>query len=115
MNGGEDGGERREREPEMWRRAAPDPGSRSPGPTPSQTVGPYLALGFAPLATSGLDERVRPGSIVVVGHVLDGAGTGLSDAVVESWHDGAAHRTDAGHDLVGECRDGTRRGQSGHD
>lgn len=59
----------------------------SRGPTPSQTVGPYLAIGLpweeGPVA---VPEGVR-----VEGHVLDGAGDPIPDALVEAWsHEPAA-------------------------
>jgi protocatechuate 3,4-dioxygenase alpha subunit len=50
--------------------------------TPSQTAGPFFSL--------GLCERPRNelpgGDIVVNGRVLDGAGDGVNDALVELWH-----------------------------
>lgn len=55
------------------------------GITPSQTVGPYFAIGIARRVES---ELVRPGSegaIRIVGRVLDGAGDGVPDSVVEIW------------------------------
>jgi protocatechuate 3,4-dioxygenase, alpha subunit len=49
--------------------------------TPSQTVGPYFAIGL-------LDRRANelvPGGIRVRGRVLDGAGEPVPDAMVEIW------------------------------
>lgn len=49
--------------------------------TPSQTVGPYFAIGL-------LDRRANelaPDGIVITGRVLDGAGDPVSDAMVEIW------------------------------
>jgi protocatechuate 3,4-dioxygenase, alpha subunit len=49
--------------------------------TPSQTVGPYFALGL-------LDRRANelvPDGIRVTGRVLDGAGEPVPDAMVEIW------------------------------
>jgi protocatechuate 3,4-dioxygenase, alpha subunit len=58
--------------------------------TPSQTVGPFFAIGMAP--------RDVPGATVTLeGRVLDGAGEPVPDAVVETWQAegwGRAH-TDA--------------------
>jgi protocatechuate 3,4-dioxygenase alpha subunit len=49
--------------------------------TPSQTVGPYLALGLpwdrGPIAD--------PAGVHISGRVLDGAGDPLADALVETW------------------------------
>jgi protocatechuate 3,4-dioxygenase alpha subunit len=47
-------------------------------PTPSQTVGPFFALGLKPHAGDG--------GLRLEGRVLDGAGDGVSDALVELWH-----------------------------
>lgn len=56
------------------------------GVTPSQTVGPYLALGLdwkdggkqvVPVGT--------PGAFWIKGRVLDGEGEGIPDALVETW------------------------------
>jgi len=53
--------------------------------TPSQTVGPYLAIGLpwpdGPLAV----PEGTPGAITITGLVLDGAGKPLPDALVETW------------------------------
>jgi protocatechuate 3,4-dioxygenase, alpha subunit len=52
-----------------------------PGETPSQTVGPYLAIGLpwndGPVAD--------PGGVRIEGRVLDGAGDPIPDALVETW------------------------------
>jgi protocatechuate 3,4-dioxygenase alpha subunit len=55
------------------------------GRTPSQTVGPFFAIG---LCRPGENEVVAGGSVRVVGRVLDGAGDPVSDAVVEFWQPG---------------------------
>jgi protocatechuate 3,4-dioxygenase alpha subunit len=55
------------------------------GMTPSQTVGPFLAIGLpwpdgpyvVPAGTAGV--------IVIAGRVLDGAGQPVPDALVETW------------------------------
>jgi protocatechuate 3,4-dioxygenase alpha subunit len=57
-----------------------------PEPTPSQTVGPYFALGLR--TANRLVEDGAPGSLRIVGHVLDGAGDPVSDAVLELWQPG---------------------------
>ena len=55
-------------------------GGRKPG-TPSQTVGPFLAIGLpwddGPVAD--------PGGVRISGRVLDGAGEPVPDALVETW------------------------------
>jgi len=45
--------------------------------TPSQTVGPFFAAGLPPVPGTG--------PVVLSGRVLDGAGDGVPDAVVEAW------------------------------
>jgi protocatechuate 3,4-dioxygenase alpha subunit len=67
------------------------------GRTPSQTVGPFFAIG---LCREGENEVVPGGSLRVVGRVLDGVNDPVSDALVEFWQPGA---------------DGTRWGRSGTD
>ena len=52
------------------------------GRTPSQTVGPYFTIG---LCRERQHEVVAGGSVHVVGHVLDGNGEPVSDALVELW------------------------------
>ncbi len=55
------------------------------GATPSQTVGPFLALGLpwdeGPLAVA----RDTPGAIVTSGFVYDGDGAIVPDALIETW------------------------------
>jgi protocatechuate 3,4-dioxygenase, alpha subunit len=57
----------------------------TPGVTPSQTVGPFLALGLpwpdGPLVV----PEGTPGAIAVTGRVLDVAGEAVPDALVETW------------------------------
>ena len=54
-------------------------------PTPSQTVGPFLELGLpwedGPFAVA----EGTAGAIRIAGHVLDGAGDPVPDAIVETW------------------------------
>jgi protocatechuate 3,4-dioxygenase alpha subunit len=55
------------------------------GRTPSQTVGPFFAIG---LCREAQNEVFAGGGIRIVGHVLDGAGDPIPDAVVEWWQQG---------------------------
>ena len=53
--------------------------------TPSQTVGPYLAIGLPyeqgpHVVPEGTENRIR-----IHGHVFDGAGDPISDAMIETW------------------------------
>jgi protocatechuate 3,4-dioxygenase alpha subunit len=55
------------------------------GVTPFQTVGPYwsigLRAGLEPLATTPPGARV-----VIRGRLIDGAGAGIPDGILEWWH-----------------------------
>jgi protocatechuate 3,4-dioxygenase alpha subunit len=54
-------------------------------PTPSQTVGPFHAIGLPwPDGPYVADEHA-PGTITISGQVLDGAGAAVPDALVETW------------------------------
>ena len=57
--------------------------------TPFQTVGPFLRIGLR----AGLEPMTRPGGglpMVVTGRLLDGAGQGIPDGVLEFWAPGFA-------------------------
>jgi len=45
--------------------------------TPSQTVGPYFAIGLDPITPAE--------GVSVSGRVLDGAGEPVADALLETW------------------------------
>ncbi len=49
--------------------------------TPSQTVGPYYAIGLCRRAESELD----PDGVELRGRLLDGRGDGIEDGLVELW------------------------------
>jgi protocatechuate 3,4-dioxygenase, alpha subunit len=53
-----------------------------PSRTPSQTVGPFFAIS---LCRETQSEIVPGGSLRISGHVRDGAGEPVPDAVVELW------------------------------
>ena len=56
--------------------------------TPSQTVGPFLAIGL-PWPEGPVAD---PGGVQIFGFVLDGAGEPIRDALVETWyHDPPAY------------------------
>jgi protocatechuate 3,4-dioxygenase alpha subunit len=77
------------------------------GLTPSQTVGPFLAIGLPWPDGPQVVPPGTPGAIVISGRVLDGAGDAVPDALVETWQaapDGTfAHPDDprAGNALTG--------------
>jgi len=54
--------------------------------TPSQTVGPFLSIGFSALAVDALAAE-KPGGerVRIHGRLLDGDGKGASDGVIEVW------------------------------
>ena len=57
------------------------------GLTPFQTVGPYLHIGLR----AGLGPMTAPGlttALVIRGRLLDGAGQGIGDGVLEFWAPG---------------------------
>jgi protocatechuate 3,4-dioxygenase alpha subunit len=68
--------------------------------TPSQTVGPYFAYGLtggryglSQVVGTALFPRDAPGEhIRIFGRVLDGAGEGVPDAMIEAWQADAAGR-----------------------
>lgn len=53
--------------------------------TPSQTVGPFFAIGLPWTDGPYVVPEGTPGAIVVSGFVLDGAGEPVPDALVETW------------------------------
>jgi protocatechuate 3,4-dioxygenase alpha subunit len=57
----------------------------SPGPTPSQTVGPFFAMALPYDAGPAVVGPARPGAFTLHGSVLDGEGAGVPDAIVEIW------------------------------
>jgi protocatechuate 3,4-dioxygenase alpha subunit len=68
------------------------------GLTPSQTVGPYFSIGMDRRVENELVEPGSAGAIRIAGRVIDGAGDGVPDAVVEVWQAGAdgTYRSDWG-------------------
>lgn len=53
--------------------------------TPSQTVGPFLAIGLPWADGPCVVPDGTPGAIVITGRVLDEAGDPVPDALVETW------------------------------
>jgi protocatechuate 3,4-dioxygenase alpha subunit len=54
-------------------------------PTPSQTVGPYYAIGLCRRPENELVPRDAPGALTLVGTLFDGAGEPIVDGVIEVW------------------------------
>ncbi len=59
--------------------------------TPSQTIGPFFAV-LRPLGSAGLVEAGHPGAVTIRGVLYDGAGTPVSDGLIEAWQANAAGR-----------------------
>ncbi len=55
------------------------------GLTPSQTVGPYLAIALRWPDGPDAVPAGTPGAVWLRGRVLDGTGTPVTDALVETW------------------------------
>jgi protocatechuate 3,4-dioxygenase, alpha subunit len=55
------------------------------GLTPSQTIGPFLAIGLPWPDGPEVVAPGTPGAITITGRVLDGAGAPVPDALVETW------------------------------
>jgi protocatechuate 3,4-dioxygenase, alpha subunit len=64
--------------------------------TPSQTVGPYFAIGLPWHLGPEAVAAGTPGAIRITGHVYDGAGTPVPDFLLETWQaDPEGHFADA--------------------
>ncbi|MGD9988755.1 protocatechuate 3,4-dioxygenase subunit alpha [Pseudonocardia sp.] len=59
--------------------------TETPGPTPSQTVGPFLSLGLTWPDGADVAGEDTPDALRIGGIVVDGAGEPVFDAVVETW------------------------------
>jgi protocatechuate 3,4-dioxygenase alpha subunit len=55
------------------------------GPTPSQTIGPYFAIGLPYPYGHLVVPEGTPAGIWIRGSILDGEGAGVPDAMVETW------------------------------
>jgi protocatechuate 3,4-dioxygenase alpha subunit len=60
--------------------------------TPSQTVGPFLAIGLPWPDGPFVVPEGTPGAIIISGRITDGAGDPLPDALVETWQADPAGR-----------------------
>ncbi|WP_214102742.1 protocatechuate 3,4-dioxygenase subunit alpha [Acrocarpospora catenulata] len=54
-------------------------------PTPSQTVGPFFGYALPQAGGGDLAPAGHPDAVVVHGHVYDGAGDPIPDALLEFW------------------------------
>ena len=55
------------------------------GITPSQTVGPFLKIGLERDELQYLVREDADGAIKILGHVYDGEGKPVPDAMIEIW------------------------------
>ena len=69
--------------------------------TPSQTVGPFLAIGLPWPDGPFVVPEGTPGAVVISGQVFDGAGTPVPDALVETWQADPDSRFDHSDDPRG--------------
>ena len=76
--------------------------------TPSQTVGPFFSFGLCVRPTNLVVPAHAEGALRLMGRVLDGAGDGVPDAMVEIWQANAAgeYREDFGWGRSGTDVDG---------
>jgi protocatechuate 3,4-dioxygenase alpha subunit len=56
--------------------------------TPSQTVGPYYTIGLDRRDDSRVVQPTDPGSLQLVGALLDGQGKPIGDGMIEIWDGG---------------------------
>ncbi len=75
--------------------------------TPSQTVGPFLAIGLPWPDGPFVVPEGTPGSITITGQVLDGAGEPVPDALIETWQADAESGFDHPDDPRGAVRSAT--------
>jgi protocatechuate 3,4-dioxygenase alpha subunit len=76
--------------------------------TPSQTVGPYFAIGLSRRVESELVPPGTEGAFTIEGLVLDGDGVGVADSMVEIWQadPSGEYRGDFGWGRSGTDADG---------
>jgi protocatechuate 3,4-dioxygenase alpha subunit len=74
------------------------------GQTPSQTVGPYLAIGLTWDDGPLVAEPGTPGAFWLRGQLLDGAGEAVPDGMVETWQADGDGRFDHPDDPRGAVR-----------
>lgn len=73
------------------------------GTTPSQTVGPYLAIGLPWPDGPDVVPEGTPGRIRLYGRVLDGAGDPVGDALIETWQADPDGKFGTGFRGFGRC------------
>ena len=81
----------------------------SPGPTPSQTIGPFFHDALLDRDRSELVSSDHPEGIRIKGTIYDGAGEVVPDAMVEIWQANGADQS-LDEDFSGFGRSGTDAG-----
>ncbi|HEV2892361.1 MAG TPA: protocatechuate 3,4-dioxygenase subunit alpha [Actinomycetota bacterium] len=71
--------------------------------TPSQTIGPFFAVGLIWPDGPEVVPAGTPGAVPVGGRVLDGAGDPVADALVETWQADPDGHFAAGFGGFGRC------------
>jgi protocatechuate 3,4-dioxygenase alpha subunit len=71
--------------------------------TPSQTVGPYLAIGLPWPDGSDVAPAGTPGRIRIHGRLLDGAGEVIPDGMIETWQADADGKFGTEFRGIGRC------------
>jgi protocatechuate 3,4-dioxygenase, alpha subunit len=74
------------------------------GPTPSQTVGPYFAIGLPFDNGPQVVPPGSPGAIRISGTIYDGASEPIPDHVIETWQADPDGRFADLHGYGGECQ-----------
>jgi len=69
--------------------------------TPSQTVGPYFAIGLSRRPENELAARNDPGALTLVGELIDGQGNPVPDGMVEAWDSAGGRWGRSGTDADG--------------
>jgi protocatechuate 3,4-dioxygenase, alpha subunit len=71
--------------------------------TPSQTIGPFFAVGLCWPDGPDVVAEGTPGAVMVGGRVFDGAGDPVPDALVETWQADPEGRFTPGFRGFGRC------------
>jgi protocatechuate 3,4-dioxygenase alpha subunit len=77
-----------------------------PALTPSQTVGPFLAIGLTWMHGNEVVPEDTPGAITISGVLTDGAGAPVPDGLIETWQADPDGRFDHSDDPRGATGSG---------
>ena len=76
------------------------------GPTPSQTVGPFLRIGLNWQDESSVVPTGTAGAVTIGGRLFDGEGEPIPDGIIETWQADPAGRFDHPDDPRGAADSG---------